>query len=52
MIAAGYSSNYGKRMQASRVYLTGTLEAAIRGAEWPPAETWPGSLAEEGSQPK
>jgi rifampin ADP-ribosylating transferase len=33
LIAAGYSSNYGKRKQASWVYLTGTLEAAIWGAE-------------------
>jgi rifampin ADP-ribosylating transferase len=33
LIAAGYSSNYGARRQASWVYLTGTLEAAIWGAE-------------------
>ena len=33
LIAPGYSSNYGKRKQASWVYLTGTLEAAIWGAE-------------------
>jgi Rifampin ADP-ribosyl transferase len=33
LIASGYSSNYGKRKQASWVYLTGTLEAAIWGAE-------------------
>jgi hypothetical protein len=33
LIAAGYSSNYGRRKQASWVYLTGTLEAAIWGAE-------------------
>jgi hypothetical protein len=33
LIAAGYSSNYGARKQASWVYLTGTLDAAIRGAE-------------------
>ena len=33
LIEAGYSSNYGKRKQASWVYLTGTLEAAIWGAE-------------------
>jgi hypothetical protein len=33
LIAAGYSSNYGERKQASWVYLTGTLEAAIWGAE-------------------
>jgi rifampin ADP-ribosylating transferase len=33
LIASGYSSNYGKRKQASWVYLTGTLEAAVWGAE-------------------
>ncbi len=33
LIAAGHSSNYGARKQASWVYLTGTLEAAIWGAE-------------------
>ena len=33
LIAPGYSSNYGKRKQASWVYLTGTLDAAIWGAE-------------------
>jgi hypothetical protein len=33
LIELGYSSNYGKRRQASWVYLTGTLEAAIWGAE-------------------
>jgi hypothetical protein len=33
LIAAGYSSNYGTRNQASWVYLTGTLDAAIWGAE-------------------
>ena len=33
MISAGYSSNYGARKQASWVYLTGTLDAAIWGAE-------------------
>jgi hypothetical protein len=33
LIAAGYASNYGKRKNASWVYLTGTLEAAIWGAE-------------------
>jgi rifampin ADP-ribosylating transferase len=32
LIAVGYGSNYGAR-QASWVYLTGTLEAAIWGAE-------------------
>jgi Rifampin ADP-ribosyl transferase len=33
LIAAGYSSNYGARKQASWVYLSGTLDAAIWGAE-------------------
>ncbi|MCK1294928.1 MULTISPECIES: NAD(+)--rifampin ADP-ribosyltransferase [unclassified Bradyrhizobium] len=33
LIAAGFRSNYGRRAQASSVYLTGTLEAAIWGAE-------------------
>jgi hypothetical protein len=33
LIAPGYSSNYGKRKQASFVYLTATLDAAIWGAE-------------------
>src|SRR5262245_29494984 len=33
LIAAGYSSNYGARKQASWVYLTGTLDAAIWAAE-------------------
>jgi rifampin ADP-ribosylating transferase len=33
LIAAGFSSNYGARKQASWVYLTGTLDAAIWGAE-------------------
>jgi hypothetical protein len=33
LIAAGYSSNFGARKQASWVYLTGTLDAAIWGAE-------------------
>jgi hypothetical protein len=32
-IVAGYSSNYGARKQASWVYLSGTLDAAIWGAE-------------------
>ena len=32
-ITAGYSSNYGKRATAGYVYLTGTLNAAIWGAE-------------------
>jgi hypothetical protein len=33
LIQPGFSSNYGKRKQASWVYLTGTLDAAIWGAE-------------------
>ena len=33
LIGAGYSSNYGARKAASWVYLTGTLDAAIWGAE-------------------
>jgi rifampin ADP-ribosylating transferase len=33
LIAAGYNSNYGAGKQASWVYLTGTLDAAIWGAE-------------------
>jgi rifampin ADP-ribosyltransferase len=33
LITPGYSSNYGSRKQASWVYLTGTLDAAIWGAE-------------------
>lgn len=33
LIAAGYSSNCGAQKQASWVYLTGTLDAAIWGAE-------------------
>jgi hypothetical protein len=33
LIQAGYSSNYGKRATAAYVYLTGTLNAAIWGAE-------------------
>lgn len=33
LIGPGYSSNYGQRKTASWVYLTGTLEAAIWGAE-------------------
>ena len=33
LITAGYRSNYGKRKQASWVYFTGTLDAAIWGAE-------------------
>ena len=33
LIRPGWSSNYGQRKQASWIYLTGTLEAAIWGAE-------------------
>ena len=33
LIEAGYLSNYGARKQGSWVYLTGTLNAAIWGAE-------------------
>jgi hypothetical protein len=33
LIAAGHNSNYDSRKQASWVYLTGTLDAAIWGAE-------------------
>jgi rifampin ADP-ribosylating transferase len=33
LIRPGYNSNYGARKQASWVYLTGTLDAAIWGAE-------------------
>src|SRR5262249_22740509 len=33
LIAAGYGSNYGTRKQSSWVYLTGTLDAAVWGAE-------------------
>ncbi|GGC13163.1 hypothetical protein GCM10011494_35040 [Novosphingobium endophyticum] len=33
LIGPGFSSNYGKRKQAAYVYLTGTLDAAIWGAE-------------------
>lgn len=33
LIVVGYASNYGVRKPASWVYLTGTLEAAIWGAE-------------------
>lgn len=33
LLAAGYNSNYGARKQASWIYLTGTLDAAIWGAE-------------------
>jgi Rifampin ADP-ribosyl transferase len=33
LIAPGYASNYGKRKQATYVYLAATLEAAVWGAE-------------------
>jgi hypothetical protein len=33
LIAAGYSSNYGKRKKANFVYLSATLDAATWGAE-------------------
>jgi len=33
LIAAGYKSNYGAQKEASWVYLTATLDAAIWGAE-------------------
>ena len=33
LIEPGYASNYGKRKQATFVYLSATLEAAIWGAE-------------------
>ncbi len=33
LIEPGYRSNYGKRKQATWVYLTGTLDAAVWGAE-------------------
>ena len=33
LIEAGFNSNYGERKQASWVYMTGTLDAAIWGAE-------------------
>jgi len=33
LIEAGYSSNYGARKKGSWVYLTGTLDAAVWGAE-------------------
>ena len=33
LIGAGYRSNYGTRKEAPWVYLTGTLDAAIWGAE-------------------
>jgi Rifampin ADP-ribosyl transferase len=33
LIEAGYTSNYGQRKNTSYVYLTGTLDAAVWGAE-------------------
>ena len=33
LIEPGYTSNYGKKKNATYVYLTGTLDAAIWGAE-------------------
>ena len=33
LITPGYNSNYGKRKKAAYIYLTGTLNAAIWGAE-------------------
>ncbi len=33
LIESGYTSNYGKKKKATYVYLTGTLDAAIWGAE-------------------
>jgi hypothetical protein len=33
LITPGFNSNYGKRKQASYVYLTATVEAAVWGAE-------------------
>ncbi len=33
LIEAGHDSNFGKRKQANFVYLTGTLDAAVWGAE-------------------
>ena len=33
LIEAGFSSNFGKRKEANFVYLTGTLDAAVWGAE-------------------
>jgi hypothetical protein len=35
LIAAGHASNYGARKQASWVYLSATLDAAIWGQNWP-----------------
>lgn len=33
LLAPGYNSNYGKRKKANYVYLTGTMDAAVWGAE-------------------
>jgi rifampin ADP-ribosylating transferase len=33
LIEPGYNSNYGKKKKANYVYLTGTLDAAVWGAE-------------------
>ena len=33
LLAPGYASNYGRQKQASWIYFSGTLEAAIWGAE-------------------
>jgi len=33
LIEPGYTSNYGKRKKANYVYLTGTIDAAVWGAE-------------------
>lgn len=33
LIGPGYASNYGKRANASHVYMTATLDAAVWGAE-------------------
>jgi hypothetical protein len=41
LIEPGYSSNYGRRKKAAYVYLSATLEAAIRGPSWPSAAAEP-----------
>jgi hypothetical protein len=38
LIEPGHTSNYGKRKKATYVYLTGTLDAAIWGAELAPGQ--------------
>ena len=43
LIEPGYTSNYGQRAMAAYVYLTGTLNAAIWGAELAVGET-PGRI--------